>query len=113
MACRGLFYLLVLLQIAFYLYLVKIRQIYMKFIIKNNITHKEFEYYVEDLNESSIYYVFNINIPDSLDDGEYTYVLKDDGEKILATGLMRVGDYKQENKQYINNKDKYIQYGKK
>ena len=85
----------------------------MKLIIKNGITHKNFEYNVTDLNESSIYYTFNLNIPDSLDDGEYEYTLKDDGEKILATGLMRVGDYKQNNKQYINNKDKYLQYGSK
>ena len=86
----------------------------MKLFIKNGITHKEFEYSVTDLNESSIYYTFNINIPDSFDDGEYNYTLKDDLNKTLATGLMRVGDFKQENKQYINNKDnKYIQYGKK
>ena len=85
----------------------------MKLLLKNGITKKNFEYSVEDLNESSIFYTFNINIPDSLDDGEYEYTLKDDGEKILATGLIRVGDFKQENKQYINNKDKFIQYGKK
>ena len=86
----------------------------MKFIIKNNITHKNFEYNVEDLNESSIFYVFNINIPEEMDDGEYTYVLKDNEDKIVATGLIRVGDFKQENKEYNNNKDKkYIQYGKK
>ena len=80
----------------------------MKLIIKNGITHKNFEYSVEDLNESSIYYVFNINIPEEMDDGEYNYTLKDNEDKIVATGLMRVGDYKQENKQYINNKDKKI-----
>ena len=86
----------------------------MQFIIKNGITHKEIEYNVTDLNESSIYYVFNINIPDSIDDGEYEYTLKDDVDKILATGLIRVGDFKQENKEYNNNKDKkYIQYGSK
>lgn len=85
----------------------------MKFIIKNGITNRNFEYNVTDLNESSIYYTFNLNIPDSFDDGEYEYTLKDDLDKIVATGLMRVGDYKQNNKQYINNKDKYIQYGKK
>ena len=85
----------------------------MKLLLKNGITHKNFEYSVEDLNESSIYYTFNLNIPESFDDGEYEYTLKDDGEKILATGLIRVGDFKQENKQYINNKDKFIQYGKK
>ena len=85
----------------------------MKLLLKNGITHKEFEYNVTDLNESSIFYTFNINIPDSLDDGEYEYTLKDDVDKILATGLIRVGDFKQENKQYINNKDKFIQYGKK
>ena len=85
----------------------------MKLLLKNGITKRNFEYSVEDLNESSIYYTFNINIPDSLDDGEYEYTLKDDVDKILATGLMRVGDYKQNNKQYINNKDKYLQYGSK
>lgn len=86
----------------------------MKFIIKNNITHRNFEYNVTDLSESSIYYTFNLNIPEEMDDGEYNYVLKDDGDKILATGLLRVGDYKQNNTQYINNKDnKIIQYGKK
>ena len=72
-----------------------------------------FCYNVEDLNESSIYYTFNISITEEMDDGEYEYTLKDNEDKIVATGLIRVGDYKQENKQYINNKDKYIQYGKK
>ena len=85
----------------------------MKLILKNGITNKNFEYSVEDLNESSIYYTFNLNIPEEMDDGEYEYTLKDDEDKIVATGLIRVGDFKQENKQYINNKDKYIQYGKK
>ena len=85
----------------------------MKLLLKNGITHKNFEYSVTDLNESSIYYTFNLNIPEEMDDGEYEYTLKDNEDKIVATGLMRVGDFKQENKQYINNKDKYIQYGKK
>lgn len=86
----------------------------MKFIIKNGITHRNFEYNVTDLNESSIYYTFNINLPEEMDEGEYNYVLKDDLDKIVATGLLRVGDYKQENTQYNNNKDKkYIQYDKK
>lgn len=85
----------------------------MKIILKNGITKRNFEYSVEDLNESSIFYVFNINIPEEMDDGEYTYVLKDDGNKIVATGLMRIGDYKQENTQYNNKDNKIIQYGKK
>ena len=85
----------------------------MKIILKNGITHRNFEYSVTDLNESSIYYVFNINFPESLDDGEYNYILKDDGDKIVATGLMRVGDYKTENKEYNNKDIKIIQYGKK
>lgn len=85
----------------------------MKLFIKNGITHKEFEYNVEDLNESSIFYTFNINIPDSYDDGEYEYTLKDNEDKIVATGLMRIGDYKQENTQYNNKDKKIIQYGKK
>ncbi len=85
----------------------------MKFIIKNNITHRNFEYSVTDLNESSIYYTFNINVPEEMDDGEYNYILKDDSDKIVATGLMRIGDYKTENKEYNNKDKKYVQYGKK
>lgn len=86
----------------------------MKLLLKNNVTHNEFEYNVDDLNESLIYYTFDINIPESYDDGEYEYTLKDDLNKILATGLMRLGDYKTENTQYNNNKNnKYVQYGKK
>lgn len=85
----------------------------MKLLLKNGITHKEFEYNVDDLNESSIFYTFNINIPDSYDDGEYEYTLKDNEDKIVATGLMRIGDYKQENTQYDNKDKKIIQYGKK
>ena len=85
----------------------------MKLLLKNGITHKQFEYSVEDLNESSIFYTFNINIPDSYDDGEYEYTLKDNEDKIVATGLMRIGDYKQENTQYNNKDKKIIQYGKK
>ena len=85
----------------------------MKLLLKNGITHKNFEYNVDDLNESSIYYTFNINIPESFDDGEYEYILKDDLNKTLATGLIRVGDFKQENKEYDNKDKKYIQYGSK
>ena len=85
----------------------------MKIILKNGITKRNFEYSVEDLNESSIFYTFNINIPESFDDGEYEYTLKDDAENIVATGLIRVGDFKQENKEYNNKDKKYIQYGSK
>ena len=85
----------------------------MKLLLKNGITHKNFEYSVEDLNESSIYYTFNLNIPEEMDDGEYEYTLKDNEYKIVATGLIRVGDFKQENKEYNNKDKKYIQYGKK
>ena len=85
----------------------------MKLIIKNGITHKNFEYSVTDLNESLIYYVFNINFPEEMDDGEYNYTLKDDLNKTLATGLIRIGDYEQKNTQYNNKDKKIIQYGKK
>ena len=83
----------------------------MKLLLKNGVTHKEFEYSVTDLNESNIFYTFNINVPEEMDDGEYSYTLKDNEDKIVATGLIRVGDYKTENTQYNNNKDKkYVQY---
>ena len=47
-----------------------------------------------------------------MEDGEYTYYLKD-GDKLLATGLLQIGDYKRDenvNTKYNDNNNGYIVY---
>lgn len=66
---------------------------------------------VEDSLVSSIFYSFEITLPDGVKDGEYTYELYENGNKV-STGLLQIGDYKQESgKEYNENKKGYIVYG--
>lgn len=46
---------------------------------------------VTDMLTSDLYYVFGINLPDGIPDGEYQYTLTDDGT-IASTGLLVVGE---------------------
>lgn len=67
---------------------------------------------VIDLEDSALFYHFNINLFEGMEDGEYTYYLKDD-EKVLATGLVQIGDYKRDenvNTEYNDNNNGYIVY---
>lgn len=66
---------------------------------------------VEDSLVSSIFYSFEIVLPDGIKDGEYTYELYEDGN-MVSTGLVQIGDYKQESgKEYNENKKGFIVYG--
>jgi hypothetical protein len=50
-------------------------------------------------------------LPDGIKDGEYTYELYENGN-MVSTGLLQIGDYKQESgKEYNENKKGYIVYG--
>ena len=64
---------------------------------------------VEDEVTSSLFYVFNIAIADDVIDGEYTYELYDNNKKV-AKGLLQIGDYTAESKEYNDNKKTYIVY---
>lgn len=82
----------------------------MKLAIKNNVTKKEYEFQVDDIGDSTLFYHFNITLEAGVDDGEYGYILYDD-EDVVATGLLQVGDYTPSTTAYTNdNKDVYIQY---
>lgn len=78
----------------------------------SNISKNAFLLDVIDLNDSALFYHFNINLFEGMEDGEYTYYLKDD-DKVLATGLVQIGDYKRDenvNTEYNDNNNGYIVY---
>lgn len=87
----------------------------MKLTFKNNVTKKEYEFQVEDVGDSFIFYHFNnFVLEDAMDDGEYDYTLTDivDEETVvLATGIVQIGNYVAPTTAYTNNNTtNYIQY---
>lgn len=83
----------------------------MKLKLINNLTKNTIELgEIEDKLVSSVFYSFDITLPDGIADGEYTYELYD-GDKMMATGLFQIGDYTHENKEYKEDKKGYIVYG--
>lgn len=82
--------------------------------LTNNLTkNKTLLEGIEDKNNSTLFYSFDICLDGIYEDGEYTYRLLD-GEEVKATGLLQIGDYKRDadiNKQYNDNEKGYIVYG--
>lgn len=83
--------------------------------LTNNLTkNKTLWEEIEDKNNSTLFFSFDICLEGIYDDGEYTYRLLD-GEDVKATGLLQIGDYKKDeniNKEYTDNNGKtYIVYG--
>lgn len=82
--------------------------------LTNNLTkNKTLLEGIEDKNNSTLFYSFDICLEGTYEDGEYTYRLLD-GEEVKATGLLQIGDYKRDtdiNKEYNDNKKGYIVYG--
>ena len=75
----------------------------------NNTDKKVYNFDVDDVGDSRIYYHFNVKLEAGMPDGEYTYTLYD-GDSFLATGLCQIGDYVPTKKsEYTNNKT-YKQY---
>lgn len=78
----------------------------------NNVSKNTIEFEVNDKQSSTIFYQFDITLPEGCIDGEYNYELIDN-EKIVATGLLQIGDYEKdfkENKEYENNNTDTIVY---
>lgn len=85
----------------------------MKLILKNNVDKKEYEFSVTDLEDSGMFWHFNLSLVSGMCDGEYSYVLYDNDNKQVAEGLLQIGDYEikqQEQPVYTNNNNEYIQY---
>lgn len=78
----------------------------------SNISKNAFLFGVNDLEDSALFYHFNISLAEGMEDGEYTYYLKE-GDELLAMGLLQIGDYKRDeniNKEYNDNNNGYIVY---
>lgn len=90
----------------------------MKLILNNNLTKVKLTYNVTDFHSSNIFFHFELKLyeneegikTEDIVEGEYTYELFD-GDKKVAEGLLQIGDYVKENKEY-NNEKKYKVYGK-
>lgn len=85
----------------------------MKLVLKNNVDKKEYEFSVTDLEDSGMFWHFNLSLASGMCDGEYSYVLFDDDNEQVAEGLAQIGDYTiapQEQHTYNNNNAEYIQY---
>lgn len=65
---------------------------------------------IEDKLDSRLFYSFDIQITEDMEEGEYTYELFEDGI-LKAQGLLQVGNYERDNKEYTDNNGKtYIVY---
>ena len=81
--------------------------------LTNNLTKKVYEFdNLDDKLTSRIFYTFDIQLQEPMDDGEYTYDLYDADGLHKATGLLQIGDYTPENKTYsaTTSENGYIQY---
>ena len=76
--------------------------------IENNVTHQKYTYdNVEDKNNGKkLFYNFNIDTS-NLDDGEYTLSLYD-GNKLITSELLKIGDFNNKSIQYSKGNNIYI-----
>ena len=84
----------------------------MKLEIIHSLSKNTANFTVDDLKDSALFYHFDISLVEGIEDGEYTYYLKD-GNELLATGLLQIGDYKRDenvNTKYNENNNGYIVY---
>lgn len=83
----------------------------MKLRLKNNVDKKEYEFTVEDLEDSGMFWHFNINLYENMNDGEYSYFLYDE-DNLVAEGLLQIGNFEisVEEQHTYNNENNYIQY---
>lgn len=66
---------------------------------------------IVDLAGSAYNYEFDVELPAGMDDGEYEYVLMDDENNPLATGVAQIGTYEPEKTAYTaQTKNTYVQY---
>ena len=64
-----------------------------------------------DLAGSAYNYIIDIELPAGVDSGEYNYVLMDDSDRPLATGIAQIGLFVPEKTTYTaQTPGTYIQY---
>lgn len=66
---------------------------------------------IENANSTDLFYCFDIQLPENVTDGEYAFILYDDGYAV-ANGLCQIGDYEPIRESYNNDTENgYIVYG--
>lgn len=79
------------------------------FILKSTVDRTEpVEVSVTDMNDSDMYYHFNLTFPNKIQEGEYEYKIKK-GKNLLGCGLAMVAGDKETNDEY-NITVQYEQY---
>ena len=82
----------------------------MELTLKNNVTKQEIVLTgLTDNGTNALFYQFTIALPNTVDEGEYSYHLMD-GNNVLAIGLVQVGDYVPEKTAYHKENNGYITY---
>lgn len=73
----------------------------------NNLTKAVIflENLTENANSTDLFYCFDIQLPEGVDDGEYAFILYDDGYAV-ANGLCQIGEFLGNRKSYNNDTDK-------
>ena len=76
--------------------------------LENTTTHQTYEYEVKDMNNGEkLYFRFDIDTS-NLVDGEYALKLYD-GDKIIATDILKIGDFNTNTLQYKKGENIYIE----
>ena len=77
--------------------------------LENRMTHKQYEFEVENITFSASRYEFVIDFS-ALEDGQYFYRVLDAEGLLLASGVAQKGDFSAVVKEY-NHEKTYVQYG--
>lgn len=77
--------------------------------LENRLTHKQYEFSVENVTFSASMYCFIIDFS-ALEDGQYFYRVLDADELLLASGVAQKGNFDATVKEY-NHEKTYMQYG--
>ena len=77
--------------------------------LENRLTHKQYEFEVENITFSASRYEFVIDFS-TLEDGQYMYRIFSDDALLLASGVAQKGSFDASVKEY-NHEKTYLQYG--
>lgn len=79
--------------------------------LTHNVTKKEYTFDVTDANDSRLFYHFStFQLTEVMNEGTYGYKLYDKDDKEVATGILQIGDYKNNTTQYTKQENGYKQY---
>lgn len=84
----------------------------MTFKLINNLTKKEYTFGdIVDKSDSRLFWHFDLTLDGGMGDGEYTYTLLNEEGVIEGEGILQIGDYTQNKKNYKTEKKTYKVYG--